>query len=188
MKNIREEIRKKRLYFDGGFGTLLQAMGLPAGTPPEIWNLTEPDRIISVHRSYVEAGCNFLTTNTFGATSLRFGPELPAIIRAGVRLAKEATQEAGHGWVAFDMGPTGKLLAPYGELPFEEAVSAYREAARLGAGEILLTSMDADGTKAGYDLELTAAVSGRAGPTAVIFPPSSSTQQFSPANPPDSGA
>ena len=40
-----------------------------------------------------------------------------------------------------------------------EAVPWAREVERLGAGEIVLTSMDRDGTKDGYDLEITAAVS-----------------------------
>ena len=130
---LQETLGKRLVYLDGGMGTMLQAAGLRGGEVPESWNLSHPEAVKAVHRAYLDAGCDIVTTNTFGATSLRFGPELPAIIRAGVRLAKEATQEAGHGWVAFDMGPTGKLLAPYGELPFEEAVSAYREAARLGA-------------------------------------------------------
>ena len=130
---LQETLGKRLIYLDGGMGTMLQAAGLRGGEVPESWNLSHPEAVKAVHRAYLEAGCDIVTTNTFGATSLRFGPELPAIIRAGVRLAKKATQEAGHGWVAFDMGPTGKLLAPYGELPFEEAVSAYREAARLGA-------------------------------------------------------
>ena len=121
------------LLWDGGMGTMLQAAGMQGGEKPETWNLTHPDVVRSIHRAYLDAGSDMVTTNTFGATSLRFGAEVAEVIRAGVRLAREAVQEAGHGGVAFDMGPTGKLLAPYGELPFEEAVAAYREAASLGA-------------------------------------------------------
>ena len=55
------------------------------------------------------------------------------MIQAGVKLARQGVEEAGHGFAAFDMGPTGKLLAPYGELPFQEAVSLYRQAAAWGA-------------------------------------------------------
>ena len=100
---LQETLGKRLIYLDGGMGTMLQAAGLRGGEVPESWNLSHPEAVKAVHRAYLDAGCDIVTTNTFGATSLRFGPELPAIIRAGVRLAKEATREAGHGWVAFDM-------------------------------------------------------------------------------------
>lgn len=146
MKNIREEIRKKRLYFDGGFGTLLQAMGLPAGTPPEIWNLTEPDRIISVHRSYVEAGCNFLTTNTFGVNCAKYPQDYEKMIAAAVNCARVAADGKEDRYIAFDMGPTGRMLEPLGDLPFEEAVALYaanvRAAVAAGVDLILIETIN----------------------------------------------
>ena len=129
-----EEMLGKRLVFvDGGMGTMLQAAGLTGGEAPERWNLTHPEAVARIHRAYLAAGCDIVTANTFGATGARFGEELQAVIQAGVRLARRAVEEAGHGLVAFDMGPTGKLLTPYGELPFEEAAALYRQAAAWGA-------------------------------------------------------
>ena len=129
-----EELLGKRLVFvDGGMGTMLQAAGLTGGEAPERWNLTHPETVAEVHRAYLAAGCDIVTANTFGATGARFGAELPKVIQAGVKLARQGVEEAGHGFAAFDMGPTGKLLAPYGELPFQEAVSLYRQAAAWGA-------------------------------------------------------
>ena len=129
-----EELLGKRLVFvDGGMGTMLQATGLTGGEAPERWNLTHPETVAEVHRAYLAAGCDIVTANTFGATGARFGAELQKVIQAGVELARQGVEEAGHGFAAFDMGPTGKLLAPYGELPFQEAVSLYRQAAAWGA-------------------------------------------------------
>lgn len=129
-----EELLGKRLVFvDGGMGTMLQAAGLTGGEAPERWNLTHPETVAEVHRAYLAAGCDIVTANTFGATGARFGAELQKVIQAGVKLARQGVEEAGHGFAAFDMGPTGKLLAPYGELPFQEAVSLYRQAAVWGA-------------------------------------------------------
>ena len=129
-----EELLGKRLVFvDGGMGTMLQAAGLTGGEAPERWNLTHPETVAEVHRAYLAAGCDIVTANTFGATGARFGAELQKVIQAGVKLARQGVEEAGHGFAAFDMGPTGKLLAPYGELPFQEAGSLYRQAAAWGA-------------------------------------------------------
>lgn len=129
-----EELLGKRLVFvDGGMGTMLQAAGLTGGEAPERWNLTHPETVAEVHRAYLAAGCDIVTANTFGATGARFGAELQKVIQAGMKLARQGVEEAGHGFAAFDMGPTGKLLTPYGELPFQEAVSLYRQAAAWGA-------------------------------------------------------
>ena len=60
MKKITDIIREKRVYFDGGTGTVLQSMGLPAGQPPELWNISEPQKITGLHRSYLDAGCDII--------------------------------------------------------------------------------------------------------------------------------
>ncbi|MEE8886196.1 MAG: homocysteine S-methyltransferase family protein [Eubacteriales bacterium] len=133
--NCKIPINSKRIYFDGGTGSVLQAMGLLPGEYPEMWNLEHPDRIIKLHKSYYEAGSNIVVTNTFGANRLKFGDRTAEIVKAAVKLARQARDEVGRPdtWVALDMGPTGKLLQPLGDLPFEEAVSIYAEVVRAGA-------------------------------------------------------
>jgi 5-methyltetrahydrofolate--homocysteine methyltransferase len=133
--NFRELLGKKRLFFDGGTGSFLQGRGLRAGEPPERWNLTHPDEIVALHSAYLEAGARILTTNTFGVNALRFPDEVEALVSAAVRHAKTARAQAGldgEAWIALDLGPTGRLLAPMGDLPFEEAVSLYAEVVRAG--------------------------------------------------------
>ena len=70
--NISEAIQKSLLFFDGGMGTLLQKRGLKPGELPEMWNITHPDVITDIHKSYFDSGSNVVTTNTFGANCLKF--------------------------------------------------------------------------------------------------------------------
>ena len=132
---ITEFLKNNLLYLDGGMGTLLQKRGLAAGELPEFWNITHPDVIRDIHRSYYAAGSNVVNTNTFGANSLKFSPdELETIVREAIANAK-AAQDVGDQpkWVALDIGPTGKLLKPYGDLDFEDAVEIFATTVRLGA-------------------------------------------------------
>ena len=143
-----DRIRQRALIFDGGLGTLLQAQGLPGGELPGRWNLTHRDVIRAVHLSYLRAGAEVLNMNTFGANRLHF-PEGPAeVIRAAAALAKEARKVAGReedAYIALDIGPTGKLLKPYGDLAFEDAVGIFaevvREGAAAGADLVLIETM-----------------------------------------------
>ena len=133
---ITEYLSNHILYLDGGLGTLLQEHGLEPGEFPERWNLSHPDVVTAIHRAYFDAGCHVVSANTFGANPLRFSPEeLEAVIRAAVENARRAAAaSAGRQpkWVAPDVGPPGKLLRPYGDLDFEDAVSAFAQTVRLG--------------------------------------------------------
>ena len=132
--NIREELARRVLIFDGGMGTMLQAAGLPAGREPELWNLERPEAVKDVHRQYLSAGADIVTTNTFGANAVKLsGHPVEELAAAGVTLARQAVAEHGGGFVALDLGPTGRLLRPMGDLSFEEAVAAYVPAVRAGA-------------------------------------------------------
>ena len=145
MKNIREELKNNRLYFDGGTGTVLQAMGLEPGTPPEQWNLTQPEKITQLHRAYVEAGSRILKTNTFGVNGDKY-PNYAEYITAAIACAKAATEGREDVFIAFDMGPTGKLLKPLGDLDFEDAVALFannvKVAAEQGVDCILIETMN----------------------------------------------
>jgi len=133
---ITSFLKKNLLYLDGGMGTLLQAAGLAPGELPERWNLTHADRITAIHRAYFEAGAHVVNTNTFGANALKFDEaELESIVRAAIVNARRAAREATGAhpkWVALDIGPTGRMLKPYGDLDFEEAVEAFAKTVRLG--------------------------------------------------------
>ncbi len=137
-KNLPERLGREWLFFDGGMGSLLQARGLKGGELPESWNLTRPDDIREVNKSYFDAGCHIVNSNTFGANRFKFSKdgELSAVVRAGVEIAKEARRLSGReedAYVTIDIGPTGKLLKPLGDLEFEEAVGVFGEIIRYGA-------------------------------------------------------
>lgn len=137
-KNIMDRIGREWLFFDGGTGSILQEKGLQPGELPETWNLLHPDRILDLHHGYLEAGADIYNTNTFGANRLKFPENLDEIVTAAVKLAKEARTQAGRdedAYVALDIGPTGKLLAPMGDLSFDDAVDIFGEVVRIGARE-----------------------------------------------------
>lgn len=134
---ILDYIKENPLYLDGGMGTLLQSRGLGVGELPERWNITHPDVITEIHRAYFDAGSNVVSTNTFGANLLKFSAEeLEKIVAAAVKnayAARETTTNTEEKFIALDIGPTGKLLKPYGDLDFENAVSIFAETVKLGA-------------------------------------------------------
>jgi len=127
------------LIADGATGTMLQAMGLPAGLAPELWNVERPDAIRAHYRAYLDAGSEVILANTFGGNRIKLertvrssatgglGARVAELNRVGASLAVE--EAAGGAYVAGDMGPTGELLAPYGTLQYSEAVEAYAEQA-----------------------------------------------------------
>ena len=145
MKSILELMKERRIYFDGGTGTVLQEMGLPAGQSPELWNITDPEKIISLHNRYFDAGANIVKTNTFGLNRDKFD-NYAELIRAGIKCAKTAAEGRQDAYVAFDMGPTGQLLEPLGQMKFEEAVSVFSDnikiASQCGVDLILIETMN----------------------------------------------
>ena len=134
--NILDYMRDHILYLDGGTGTLLQERGLTPGEAPECWNLTHPDVIADIQRAYYDSGSNVVGTNTFGANLLHFAAdELEAIVKAAVDNAKRARELSisdSPKFIALDIGPSGRLLKPMGDLDFEEAVSIFAHTIRLG--------------------------------------------------------
>lgn len=133
---LLDYIKNNLVYLDGGMGTMLQKSGLMPGELPERWNISHPQQITDIHRQYFNAGSNIVNTNTFGASCLKFSDdELEEIIKAAVQNAEEArrtstgTQEK---YIALDIGPLGRLLKPYGDFDFDEAVNCYAKTVKIG--------------------------------------------------------
>ena len=123
------------IFFDGAMGTMLQKSGLVPGQRPDIMNMTTPDAVERIHRLYVEAGSDIICTNTFGANALALrgtGYSPYEVISAAVAIAKRAS--GGTSLIALDIGPTGVLLEPMGELEFDKAYELFKE--QMIAGEI----------------------------------------------------
>ena len=118
--------------FDGAMGTMLQKKGLKAGAVPEELNIENPELITEIHREYINAGADFVTTNTFGANEKKLShAKYPQedIIRAAVACAKAA----GSAKVALDIGPIGELIEPLGLLSFDEAYEIFKKQVLIGA-------------------------------------------------------
>lgn len=132
-KSFKKLLEERILVFDGAMGTMLQRAGLRSGECPEAYNLKHPDGIRKIHQQYAEAGCDVLQTNTFGANPIKLAQyglekETASINQYAVWIAKEASD--GRCLVAGDMGPSGKLMLPMGDMHFREAYRAYYEQAK----------------------------------------------------------
>ncbi|WP_420837944.1 homocysteine S-methyltransferase family protein [Calorimonas adulescens] len=147
MMDIFKELLKRIIIFDGAMGTQLQERGLKTGECPEYMNISHPDVIFDIHKSYINAGADVIETNTFGANRVKLAKyglenETAKIIGESVRIAKKAAQEKS---VALSIGPTGKLLKPYGDMAFEEAYEVFKEVViageQAGADIVLIETM-----------------------------------------------
>ncbi|WP_319541281.1 homocysteine S-methyltransferase family protein [uncultured Pseudodesulfovibrio sp.] len=128
MPDFRSILDDDRIYyFDGGYGTLLQGRGLPAGLSPELWGLKEPDVIRAVHQDYLDAGANVLTTNTFGGSRPKLGLDADPyeLNKAMTRIARQVAGDKA--FVAASIGPTGHFVQPLGDMTFRELVDIYKE-------------------------------------------------------------
>lgn len=117
---------KEFLIHDGGMGTMLQAAGLAgAGVVPDLLNFSDPEEITAIHRRYVEAGAQAITTNTFGANRRKL--EDRATVAEVFKAAADNARAAGAPYVVADLGPIGELMQPMGTLSFEEAYELFAE-------------------------------------------------------------
>ena len=148
MKPFKEIYKDQNLLFDGAMGTSIQKLDLESVEVPELLNLIAPDELLKIHKKFIEAGSNVIETNTFGATRSRlelYGLEdkLEEINRTAVRIAKDAADEKIY--IAGSVGPLGKIIEPYGELPKVEALKIFSDQIEIlldeGVDLILIETM-----------------------------------------------
>ena len=133
--SLRNKIKSEYILIDGAMGTYLQKSGLKLGELPEMINFTNPELIEGIHRKYLEAGSDVITTNTFGANSIKLkesGKSVDEVIEKAVGIAKKAAGDFEDKYVALDLGPIGQLLEPMGTLEFEKAYDIYKEQVLAG--------------------------------------------------------
>lgn len=147
---VLERLNKEYLLFDGAMGTMLQLAGLKAGELPEVYNMKNPEIIVNIHKEYLEAGADIITTNTFGANRLKLGKSgygSTEIVKKAVSLARQALEGTQGKYVALDIGPIGTLLSPLGTLGFEEAYDIFKEqviAGRVAGADLILIETMSD--------------------------------------------
>ncbi len=138
---VLDRLKNEFLFFDGAMGTMLQLKGLKAGALPESFNIVKPEVIQKIHEEYLEAGADFVTTNTFGANRLKLKNSdynVKQVVEAAVLLAKNAISGESNKYVALDIGPIGTLLSPLGTLSFDDAYEIFKEQVDAGAGADLI--------------------------------------------------
>ena len=134
--NILELLPQRIMIIDGGMGTMLQKNGLKSGECPELWNITHPEIVKSIHTSYLEAGADIILTNTFGANGVKLlkvkqQQHLKEISKQAVKIARDAAEEymekaSRQVFIAGSVGPTGEILEPIGTLKNSEAYEGYK--------------------------------------------------------------
>jgi 5-methyltetrahydrofolate--homocysteine methyltransferase len=164
--NIRQVIlRGERLVADGATGTNYQMRGLERGQAPEQWLYEEPDKVVQLHRDFLDAGSNIILTNTFGGTAMRLahaGLEDKAVqvnelaVKLARRAISEANRQGERAWVAGSIGPSGALLEPFGTLTRDEAIAQFAAQAKAladGGVDLLIieTQFDLGEATAAYE-------------------------------------
>ena len=145
MHPVIDRFGKSVVIVDGGMGTLLQANGLMGGELPELWNLTHPEVLLKIQSDYVNAGCDILTANMVGANRVKLektGHTVQEVVSQALKLAHTAS--GGKAAVALDIGPSGKLLKPFGDLAFDDAYELFKEeiiAGRDNADLVIIETM-----------------------------------------------
>jgi 5-methyltetrahydrofolate--homocysteine methyltransferase len=143
-------LQKRVLLADGATGSQLQKAGLPTGYPPELWNVEQAELIYKHHMSYLDAGSDIILTNSFGGSGIKLGSEgissrAEELNLAAAKIARKAAGE--HRYVFGDVGPTGKILSPLGDLSEEDAISSFRKQIKAlmdgGVDAILIETMSA---------------------------------------------
>ncbi|MDQ0361780.1 homocysteine S-methyltransferase family protein [Breznakia pachnodae] len=139
---LLERLGKELLIFDGAMGTQLQVAGLKGGDIPEELNITNPELIQDIHVAYLNAGADFISTNTFGCNPLKMEEskyKYTHMIKAAVENAKIAQQKANRvsdSYIALDIGPIGQLLEPAGTLTFDEAYTLVKQQVEVVKDEV----------------------------------------------------
>ena len=122
---ITEFIKDNIVILDGGMGTLLQKRGLLPGESTEIMNSRQREAVLDVHLAYLNAGADIIKTNTFGINTLKCD-NVERELTLALDIAKEAVRLSDkEAYIAFDVGPTGRMLKPFGDLDFEDAVEIF---------------------------------------------------------------
>lgn len=137
--DIRDLIGKKFIVFDGGFGTMLQKYGIKTGVQSIEMNTIEPQTVQRIHKEYLEAGSDVITCNTFGCDRFHTtdkGLDMASIVEGAIRNAREAIGGREDKYCFYDIGPSGKLLEPLGDLSFDDAYEVFAEQVRLAAGKV----------------------------------------------------
>ncbi len=148
---LLQALKDQLLIGDGAMGTQLMARGLASGDCGEAWNLQRPIDILSIHQAYLQAGCDLITTNTFGGTTFalerhHLHHQVRELNRAGAQLVRQAIVASGKkAWALGDVGPFGGFLEPVGDMPADRLQALFTQQCQAlhegGADAVLVETM-----------------------------------------------
>jgi 5-methyltetrahydrofolate--homocysteine methyltransferase len=123
-----EKVKEQTIIFDGAMGTMLMAAGISDFKTPILLNLDKPSLVMDIHKHYFDAGSDVVVTNTFGGNPLKLATEgleeqMETLNREAVNIAKKVCPEGK--FVAGDIGPSGKILKPLGDVSLEEVQKCF---------------------------------------------------------------
>ncbi len=147
MISFLEFVQSKAVVLgDGAMGSMLIDAGLRLDDCAELWNLSRTDTIEKIHKLYLDAGSDFLVTNTFGANPFRLRQHdlherAKELNRAAVLLAKSVCrgtlQHAPTRYVIGSIGPSGQVPEPLGSMPRGDLIRGFAmQAEALIEGEV----------------------------------------------------
>ena len=149
--DLIDYIKSNILLFDGAMGTMLQQNGLNRGENTEVFGFENPDKLLKIHKLYLDAGSDVITTNTFGANEIRLEKakySVEEIVDSAVKIAIKAVEESDKTkprFVALSLGPIGEMLEPIGTLSFEKAYEIFKRQAiqgeKSGADLVIIETM-----------------------------------------------
>ncbi len=136
------------ILFDGAMGTMLYKSGMKKGENTEIFGIENKDKLFDIHKQYLEAGADIITANTFGATDVNLSNTkytVEEVVDKAIKIAKEAIKPYKNRYVALDVGPTGKMLEPVGDMTKDKLYEIYKkqivQGEKSGADLILIETM-----------------------------------------------
>lgn len=148
---ISKYMKENIVLFDGAMGTMLQNKGLKRGENSAIFGFKNPDKLLEIHKSYLNAGSNVITTNTFRANEFvldKLGYKVEDIVDNAIKIAKLAIEQSDQSierYVALDIGPIGEMLEPIGSMTFDRAYEIFKrqmiQGEKSGADIILIETM-----------------------------------------------
>ncbi len=157
--DLLQAIAARPIVCDGAMGTQLIALGIRSGDCAMVWNIDRPDDVRSIHTAYRHAGCELITTNSFGGSSLAlqrhgYANRTRELNEAAARIAREAA--GADGWVLGDVGPFGDFLEPFGDTTPDELRESFRiqiEALVSGGADAILIETMSDPAEAVVGVE-----------------------------------
>lgn len=129
------DLKQFRL-FDGAMGTRLLELGFSFRPRMEELNITHPEIIAQIHKEYIDAHADFVTTATFGVNGYKYKESKYSVNEIVGAAITNARKYADHAFIVLDIGPIGELLEPYGDMSEQACYDYFKEIINAGKDHV----------------------------------------------------